>query len=100
MVYETLLGEKKLQLNKEEGVNERINKIKELINVGKKAYGANHIAAFLFRKDYNLWVRAADIAYQISLYHDGKFTLPFIHWKVSFLTTYVILFLPSLILIY
>ena len=75
MVYETLLGEKKSELNKIEDIDERRNRIKELIKIGKKAYGANHIAAFLYRKDYNLWVRAADIAYEISLHHDEMLRL-------------------------
>lgn len=38
----------------------------EQIEIAKKAYGAYHVAAILCRRDFSLWVRAADMALEIA----------------------------------
>ena len=40
--------------------------IRKQIQLAMKAYGAFHIAAILFKKDFTLWVRAADLSVQIA----------------------------------
>ncbi|CAB9498892.1 expressed unknown protein [Seminavis robusta] len=40
--------------------------LREAIDLAQKAYGSYHIAAILCKKDYSLWVRAADTAVDIA----------------------------------
>ncbi|GKY95516.1 hypothetical protein MPSEU_000513300 [Mayamaea pseudoterrestris] len=41
----------------------------EQLELAKKAYGAYHVAAILCKKDYTLWVRAADLACEVADRH-------------------------------
>lgn len=43
--------------------------LEEQLQLGKKAYGSFHIAAILCRRDYNLWLRAADSASDVADIH-------------------------------
>ena len=50
----------------------------EQLELGRKAYGSYHVAAILCKKDYALWVRAADSAAEIAQLHSAVMLLPFI----------------------
>ena len=54
MVYEDMLNQ------------EDENNWKERLELAKKAYGSYHVAAVLCKKDYMVWVRAADTAREVS----------------------------------
>jgi hypothetical protein len=43
----------------------------EQLDLARKAYGAYHVAAILCKKDYTLWVRAADSAAEIADLHSS-----------------------------
>jgi hypothetical protein len=48
----------------------------EQLDLGRKAYGSYHVAAILCKKDYTLWVRAADSAAAIADLHSSVMVLP------------------------
>jgi hypothetical protein len=50
--------------------------LREQINLAKKAYGSYHAAALLYKRDYSLWLRAADSAYEIANIHTTIIKLP------------------------
>jgi hypothetical protein len=50
--------------------------LRQQLNFAKKAYGSYHIAAILCKRDYSLWLRAADSAYEIATLHTTIITLP------------------------
>jgi hypothetical protein len=52
------------------------NALLEQLNLAKKAYGSYHVAAILCKRDYSLWLRAADTAYEIALLHTAIMKLP------------------------
>jgi hypothetical protein len=44
-----------------------------IIKLGEKAYGSYHVAAVLCKKDFTLWVRAGDVAWDIAdLYYKAS----------------------------
>ena len=45
-------------------------RVKEVLNLGKKAYGSFHLAAILCKQDYTLWVRAAGLALDLADTHE------------------------------
>ena len=55
----------------------------EQIDIAKKAYGAYHVAAILCKRDYSLWVRAADMALEIADLHGEVIYLPHVDEHVS-----------------
>ena len=50
--------------------------IRKQIELATKAYGAFHVAAILYKKDYQLWVRGADISVQIAELYDEVLATP------------------------
>jgi hypothetical protein len=50
--------------------------LSEQLKLAKKAYGSFHVAALLCKKDYTLWVRAADSASEIAHLHTDVMLLP------------------------
>lgn len=44
--------------------------------MAKKAYGSYHIAAILCKKDFTLWVRAADAGFEVAQIHGQAMMLP------------------------
>jgi hypothetical protein len=52
------------------------NVLLEQLNLAKKAYGSYHVAAILCKRDYSLWLRAADTAYEIAVLHTTIMKLP------------------------
>jgi hypothetical protein len=48
----------------------------EQLDLAKKAYGSYHVAAILCKKDFTLWIRAADSATNIAEIHSSAMTLP------------------------
>lgn len=49
--------------------------LNELVDIAKKAYGSYHIAAILCKRDYTLWVRAAEMALEIAHLHSSVLVL-------------------------
>jgi hypothetical protein len=52
--------------------------LSEQLDLAKKAYGAYHVAAILYKRDYNLWLRAADSALEIASIHASIMRLTYI----------------------
>jgi hypothetical protein len=52
-----------------------VNLAQQLL-LAQKAYGSYHVAAILCKKDFNLWVRAADFASDIADLHSNVMALP------------------------
>ena len=50
--------------------------LREQHDLGRKAYGSNHIAAILAKKDFTLWVKAGDVAVDIAHVHEDIMKLP------------------------
>ena len=50
--------------------------LREQLNLARKAYGSYHVAAILCKRDYSLWLRAADSAYEIATLHTTIMRLP------------------------
>ena len=50
--------------------------VRDQLSLAKKAYGSYHVAAILYKRDYSLWLRAADSAYEISNIHTSIMKLP------------------------
>jgi hypothetical protein len=50
--------------------------LRQQLNLAKKAYGSYHAAAILYKRDYSLWLRAADSAYEICNIHTTIIKLP------------------------
>jgi hypothetical protein len=48
----------------------------EQLDLAKKAYGSYHVAAILCKKDFTLWVRAADCASEVANLHTRAMLLP------------------------
>lgn len=48
----------------------------ERLHLAKKAYGSYHVAAVLCRRDFTLWVRAADIGVQVAELHGLVLQIP------------------------
>lgn len=77
LVYENMLKEgaaRTRRHNKQSDGDDRQDKIQEdyvaqRLVLAKKAYGSYHVAAVLCKKDFTLWVRAADTAMEISDLH-------------------------------
>lgn len=79
LVYENILEEseqelfrrKKLVLmNGEKTIS--ASEIVPIVKLGQKAYGSYHVAAVLCKKDFTLWVRAGDAAWDIAdLYNEA-----------------------------
>ena len=71
MVYEDMLKDAQ---RAEKGDEE--DSLSEQLELAKKAYGSYHVAAILCKKDYTLWVRAADVAKEIADLHTSMMLLP------------------------
>ena len=82
MVYESLLEDANLQFKKKMNdmnpcERDPMADISARLELGKKTYGSYHVAALLCKKDYTLWVRAADAACDIvDMYNEAMCTLP------------------------
>lgn len=88
MVYEDMLQtslkrsrstvEGQLDEATEQGPDELIPDaaLSEQVGLAKKAYGSYHVAAILCKKDFTLWVRAADCASEIANLHSSVLLLP------------------------
>ena len=50
--------------------------LRNQLSLAKKAYGSYHAAAILYKRDYSLWLRAADSAYEIANVHTAIMKLP------------------------
>ena len=50
--------------------------LRDQLNLAKKAYGSYHVAAILYKRDFSLWLRAADSAYEIANVHTTIMKLP------------------------
>jgi hypothetical protein len=55
----------------------------EQLDLARKAYGAYHVAAILCKKDYTLWVKAADSAAEIADLHSSIYDIPGIRENVA-----------------
>ena len=49
--------------------------LSEQIDIAKKAYGAYHVSAILCKRDFSLWIRAADMALEIAGLHNEVLSL-------------------------
>ena len=78
LVYECLLADaKKETIHSNSNSTSTDNQIKDFsarLELGKKTYGSYHVAALLCKKDYTLWVRAADAACDIADMHTEAMT--------------------------
>lgn len=50
--------------------------LRNQLNLAKKAYGSYHVASCLCKRDYSLWLRAADSASEIAALHTTIMLLP------------------------
>ena len=50
--------------------------VRDQLSLAKKAYGSYHVAAILYKRDYSLWLRAADSAYEIANVHTTIMKIP------------------------
>ncbi|KAL7574844.1 hypothetical protein ACA910_010681 [Epithemia clementina (nom. ined.)] len=97
MVYEDMLRgcqreyneeRKKIQQDEgrvdEDGIDELTAEafLTEQIDIAKKAYGSYHISAILCKRDFCLWVRAADMALEIADLHSSVISLTHVHDRV------------------
>jgi hypothetical protein len=53
-----------------------LESLQEQIALAQKAYGAYHVAAILFKRDYTRWDRAADLSTSLAALHDQILALP------------------------
>lgn len=67
LVYESLLED--AYKERETTNKDEIEEFTSRLELGKKKYGSLHVAAVLCKKDYTLWVRAADAACDIADMH-------------------------------
>lgn len=57
-----------------DATNEKV--LQEELNLAKKAYGSYHAAAILCKRDYTLWLRAGDAAYEVAELHTSAMQIP------------------------
>ncbi len=50
--------------------------LRDQLSLAKKAFGSYHVAAILYKRDYSLWLRAADSAFEIANVHTAIMKLP------------------------
>lgn len=73
LVYEGLLSESR---SKGDRPQEDAASIQQQIDLAKKAYGSYHVAAVLCKKDFTLWVRAADTAGEVASLYTSAMRVP------------------------
>jgi hypothetical protein len=80
MVYEDMLLQSQRQQDQSEFeyldaiAQDKI--LSEQLSLAKKAYGSYHVAAIFCKRDYSLWLRAADSAFEIAGLHTTTMRLP------------------------
>lgn len=83
MIYEEMLQDQKTKLSStksdystEEDCQDQKDESSPLISLATKMYGSFHVAAYLCTKDYALWERAANAAFEISILHSEIMARP------------------------
>jgi hypothetical protein len=80
MVYEDMLLQSQRQHDQSEfehlDVVAQDKILSDQLSLAKKAYGSYHVAAIFCKRDYSLWLRAADSAFEIAGLHTTTMRLP------------------------